>query len=54
MEHRLDSEIANYQERARRRTRRRWPDDGLPARHKRARPSAPLVSAALIAELFWR
>ena len=54
MEDRIDSEAPNYQAQASRPTRRRWPDDGLPAKHKRVRPSGPLVSAALIAELFWR
>ena len=37
------------------RTRRRWPDDGLPPRHRESRRAAsPLHPAALIADLFWR
>ena len=52
MDQRIDNEPAKENEKERRKLRR-WPDDGLAARHKVVRPS-PHHPAALIAELFWR
>jgi hypothetical protein len=55
MEHRINTELA--QDRGREihhRKRNRWPDDGLPARHRSGRPATPLHPAAVIADLFWR
>ena len=55
MEHRINIQLAEQNEReVRSRTRRRWPDDGLPARHKQARANGSLHPAAIVAELFWR
>ncbi len=54
MEHRIDTELAEHERRAQERTRRRWPDDGLPPRHKTAVRPGPHHPAALIAQLFSR
>ena len=54
MEHRINSELAEHERQAHKKTRRRWPDDGLPPRHKTVVRPSPHHPAALIAELFWR
>ena len=54
MDHRINIELARDNERERRRRPRRWPDDGLPPRHKTVVRPSPHHPAALIAELFWR
>jgi hypothetical protein len=56
MEHRINIELTEDREREmHRRTRTRWPDDGLPPRHRQSRRAAgSLHPAALIADLFWR
>ena len=54
MEHRTEIELAQDRNREiHRRKRNRWPDDGLPARHRSARSEAPLHPAAIVADLFW-
>jgi len=54
MEHRIDTELAVHERQAQERTRRRWPDDGLPPSHKTVVRPSPHHPAALIAQLFWR
>jgi hypothetical protein len=55
MEHRINIELAEQQEReVHSRTRRRWPDDGLPPRHKHVGPNPSYHPVSLIAELFRR
>ena len=55
MDHRINLELVTERERQiHSRERRRWPDDGLPPRHKRVRPNPSLHPASMIAELFWR
>ncbi len=54
MEQRINTELEEHERRAEEKTRRRWPDDGLPPRHKTAVRPSPHHPAALIAELFWR
>lgn len=54
MEHRIDIELTEHERQAREKTRRRWPDDGLPPRHKTVIRPSPHQPAALIAQLFWR
>ena len=54
MNYRIDNEPANENEKERPRKLRRWPDDGLPPRHKTVVRPSPHHPAALIAELFWR
>jgi hypothetical protein len=54
MEHRINTEITTHQSQIHHRTRSRWPDDGLPARHRSARPEGSLHPAAVLADLLWR
>ena len=54
MDIRIDTELAEHQRQAEEKTRRRWPDDGLPPHHKTAVRPSPHHPAALIAQLFWR
>jgi hypothetical protein len=55
MEHRINIELTQQRNREiQGRTRNRWPDDGLPARHRSARPDGPLHPAAVLADLLWR
>ena len=55
MEHRMNIESAKIQNRQiHSRSRSRWPDDGLPARHRADRPQSSLHPAAVLADLFSR
>lgn len=55
MEHRINIKLAQDRNREiESQTRNRWPDDGLPARHRSARPEGSLAPAAIVAELLWR
>jgi len=54
MEHRINNELAEHERQAQEKTRRRWPDDGLPPRRKTVVRPSPHHPAALIVELFWR
>lgn len=54
MEQRINVELTEHERQAQKQARRRWPDDGLPPRHKTVVRPSPHHPAALIAELFWR
>ncbi|MDX6586374.1 MAG: hypothetical protein QOI31_847 [Solirubrobacterales bacterium] len=55
MEHRTNIELAQQRSREiQSRTRSRWPDDGLPPRHRSDRPNGSLHPAAVLADLLWR
>jgi len=55
MDHRINIQLAQDHEREMHsKTRRQWPDDGLPARHRDVRPNPSLHPASVVAELLWR
>jgi hypothetical protein len=55
MEHRINIELAEQNEaEVRSRTRRRWPDDGLPPRHRSTRTNGSLHPVAILADILGR